>query len=192
MSLTVSVYGSGLKSCSSTIPAARCPHQTGDFTRCQAFIDRRHSRLPGTPERPWRRLRSVGITPERTSSVVTGNGDGWRGTARVPGGVVDVQTVPAVVPGMWRDTDLSTVHSETDEGALRVTSAFPRRPPPYGPPTPEEIAQARYDYQHHIPSWVAYHVCLAEGCGYWPCRRYRRAVFVLDRAALIDIDGSLR
>ena len=59
-------------------------------------------------------------------------------------------------------------------------------------PTPEEIAQARYDYERHVPSRVAYHICLAEDCGYWPCRHYRRAVFVLDRAALIDIDGSLR
>jgi len=92
-----------------------------------------------------------------------------------------------------RNPDLPTVRVDSTEYALRVTEAFPRRPSsPYGMPNREEIELARHDYQHHIPSRVAYHICLAEGCGKWPCRHHQRAVWVLDHAALIDIDGSLR
>jgi hypothetical protein len=39
---------------------------------------------------------------------------------------------------------------------------------------------------------VAYHICLAENCGYWPCRRHRLAIWMLDRAMLLHIDGTLR
>jgi hypothetical protein len=59
-------------------------------------------------------------------------------------------------------------------------------------PTSEEIAQARYDYERHVPSRVAYHICLAESCGEWPCHHHRWAIWVLDRARLLDIDGTLR
>ncbi|MGH3730027.1 MAG: hypothetical protein ACRDTU_14950 [Micromonosporaceae bacterium] len=74
-----------------------------------------------------------------------------------------------------------------------MSEAFPRMPAPrHEQPNPEHIAQARHDYEHHVPSRVAHRMCLAEGCTEWPCPPYRHAVSVLERAGLIKIDGSLR
>ncbi|MGH3645699.1 MAG: hypothetical protein ACRDTM_00740 [Micromonosporaceae bacterium] len=73
-----------------------------------------------------------------------------------------------------------------------MSEAFPRRPAPHHrPPTTAEIAQAQHDFAVHIPSLFT-HQCLASGCGRWPCRPYRQAVAVLDRAGLLDVDGQLR
>ncbi|MGH3713524.1 MAG: hypothetical protein ACRDT4_08715 [Micromonosporaceae bacterium] len=73
-----------------------------------------------------------------------------------------------------------------------MSEAFPRRPAPrHGPPTPEEIRQARDDFALHIPSLFTQQ-CLAEGCEAWPCPPWRRAVPILDRAGLLDINGQLR
>lgn len=75
---------------------------------------------------------------------------------------------------------------------FRVAEAFPRKPAPrHTPPTPEEIARAREDFALHIPSLFT-RQCLAEGCGDWPCRRYRWALSILERAGLIDVNGQLR
>lgn len=75
-----------------------------------------------------------------------------------------------------------------------MSEAFPRRPAPrHTAPTPAEIAQAREDFALHIPSLFMPWRCLAESCDErWPCPPYRRAVPLLDRAGLIDLDGRLR
>ncbi|MQA26589.1 MAG: hypothetical protein GEU94_14240 [Micromonosporaceae bacterium] len=73
-----------------------------------------------------------------------------------------------------------------------MSQAFPRRPAPrHAPLTPEEIEQAKADFALHIPSLFT-RQCLAEECEGWPCRRYVRAVAVLDRAGLLDVNGQLR
>ncbi|MGH3645703.1 MAG: hypothetical protein ACRDTM_00760 [Micromonosporaceae bacterium] len=73
-----------------------------------------------------------------------------------------------------------------------MSEAFPRRPAPHHrAPTAAEIEQALHDFALHIPSLVS-HQCLAAGCGQWPCRQYRHAVAVLDRAGLLDVNGQLR
>lgn len=77
--------------------------------------------------------------------------------------------------------------------ALRVSEAFPRRPAPrHGRPADDEIKQARKDFALHIPSLFT-RQCLAPDCdGDRPCRRYRRAVPLLERAGLFDVNGQLR
>ncbi len=73
-----------------------------------------------------------------------------------------------------------------------MSEAFPKRPAPrHAPPTAGEIEQARRDFAQHIPSLFSRR-CLAVGCEDWPCRRYRRAVSLLDRAGLLDVNGQLR
>lgn len=74
-----------------------------------------------------------------------------------------------------------------------MSEAFPRKPAPrHAPPTAEEVRQAREDYALHIPSLVTRR-CLAQGCDEdWPCRRYRRAAPLLERAGQIDVNGQLR
>lgn len=74
-----------------------------------------------------------------------------------------------------------------------MSEAFPRKPAPrHAPPTPEEIKQAREDFALHIPSLFT-RQCLAPDCDEeHPCRRYRRAAPVLERAGLIDVNGQLR
>lgn len=95
-----------------------------------------------------------------------------------------------MVPEVRRDADLPSL--PTPPEVLRVSEAFPRKPAPrHAPPAAAEIEQALHDFAVHIPSLFSRH-CLAPGCEEWPCRRYRRAVTVLDRAGLLDVNGQLR
>ncbi|MGH3734387.1 MAG: hypothetical protein ACRDT6_01990 [Micromonosporaceae bacterium] len=77
--------------------------------------------------------------------------------------------------------------------SLRVGEAMPRKPAPrHTRATDEEIRQALEDFALHIPSLVT-RQCLAADCDEeWPCRRYRWAVPLLDRAGQIDVNGQLR
>jgi hypothetical protein len=81
----------------------------------------------------------------------------------------------------------------TGASGLRAGEAFPRNPPPrHVSPTADEIAAARQAWETHIPS-LFHRECLAVGCGAeWPCRPCQHAVWVLDRAGLIDVNGQLR
>ncbi|MGH3734196.1 MAG: hypothetical protein ACRDT6_00990 [Micromonosporaceae bacterium] len=74
-----------------------------------------------------------------------------------------------------------------------MSEAFPRRPAPrHAPPTDEQVKLAREDFALHIPSLFTGQ-CLAPDCDEdWPCRRYRNAVPLLDRASQLDVDGRLR
>lgn len=115
---------------------------------------------------------------------------GWRADGLCDR-AADLSALADVVPGVWRDPELPALCAGPEE-PLRVSEAFPRKPQPrHEPATAEEIAQARDDFALHIPS-LLHGRCLAEGCGEWPCERYRQAVAVLDRAGLLDVNGQLR
>jgi hypothetical protein len=94
---------------------------------------------------------------------------------------------------MRRDVDLPALRARA-ERTLRVSDAFPRKPAPrHTSPTAEEIRRAREDFALHIPSLFVPWQCLAAECdAEWPCRPYRDALPVLERAGLIDTDGRLR
>ncbi len=47
------------------------------------------------------------------------------------------------------------------------------------------------DFALHIPS-LFYAQCLANSCADWPCHAYRRALPILERAGLIDVNSQVR
>lgn len=87
-------------------------------------------------------------------------------------------------PGPHTSPDASPAAEPSAEPSGATPSPARRPSPRHRQPTPDEIRQAQYDYEHHVPSMFT-RQCLADGCGEWPCRPYREAVQTLRDAGLL-------